>query len=43
MLEIRGLRKTFGSLVAVNNVSFTIAPGQVGSCGHSSDSGENAP
>ena len=29
MLEIRGLRKTFGSLVAVNDVSFTIAPGEI--------------
>jgi ABC-2 type transport system permease protein len=27
MLEIRGLRKAFGSLVAVNDVSFTIARG----------------
>jgi ABC-2 type transport system ATP-binding protein len=29
MLEIRGLRKAFGSLVAVNDVSFTIAPGEI--------------
>jgi ABC-2 type transport system ATP-binding protein len=29
MLEIRGLRKAFGSLVAVNDVSFTIEPGQI--------------
>src|SRR4249919_2152083 len=29
MLEIRGLRKTFGGLVAVNDVSFTIAPGEI--------------
>ena len=29
MLEIRGLRKTFDSLVAVNDVSFAIEPGQI--------------
>jgi ABC-2 type transport system ATP-binding protein len=29
MLEIRGLRKTFGSLVAVNDVSFALQPGQM--------------
>jgi ABC-2 type transport system ATP-binding protein len=29
MLEIRRLRKRFGSLVAVNDVSLTIAPGQI--------------
>jgi len=29
MLEIRGLRKAFGRLLAVNGVSFTIEPGQV--------------
>ena len=29
MLEIRGLRKAFGSVVAVDDVSFTIAPGQI--------------
>jgi ABC-2 type transport system ATP-binding protein len=29
MLEIRTLRKTFGELVAVNNVSFSLVPGQL--------------
>ena len=29
MLEIRGLRKTFGSLVAVDDVSFSVAPGRL--------------
>jgi ABC-2 type transport system ATP-binding protein len=29
MLEIRGLRKTFGKVVAVNDVSFAIEPGQI--------------
>ena len=29
MLEIRSLRKTFGSLVAVNDVSFAVEPGQI--------------
>jgi len=29
MLEIRGLRKTFGTVVAVNDVSFMIEPGQL--------------
>jgi ABC-type branched-subunit amino acid transport system ATPase component len=29
MLEIRHLKKTFGDLVAVNDVSFTLRPGQL--------------
>lgn len=29
MLEVKHLRKTFGDLVAVNDVSFEIAPGQI--------------
>jgi ABC-2 type transport system ATP-binding protein len=29
VLEIRGLRKTFGSLVAVDDVSFSVAPGRL--------------
>src|SRR5262245_10744260 len=29
MLEIRGLRKAFGSLVAVDGVSFTVEPGRL--------------
>jgi linearmycin/streptolysin S transport system ATP-binding protein len=29
MLDIRNLRKTFGSLVAVDDVSFSLAPGQL--------------
>jgi ABC-type uncharacterized transport system ATPase subunit len=29
MLEMHGLRKSFGGLVAVNNVSFAIEPGQI--------------
>jgi ABC-2 type transport system ATP-binding protein len=28
-IEVRGLRKTYGSLVAVEELSFTVAPGQV--------------
>src|SRR5438270_8896898 len=29
MLDAQGLRKTFGELVAVDDVSFTLAPGQL--------------
>src|SRR5438552_18793551 len=29
MLEIRHLRKTFGALIAVDDVSFTVEPGQL--------------
>ena len=29
MLDIKNLRKSFGSLVAVNDVSFALEPGQL--------------
>src|SRR5262250_2386662 len=29
MLDARGLRKNYGSLLAVNDVSFTIGPGEI--------------
>ena len=29
MLEVKHLRKTFGELVAVDDVSFTLEPGQL--------------
>ena len=29
VIEVRGLRKTYGSLVAVDDVSFSVRPGEI--------------